>query len=212
LTEAAGKRDIIFYVADNGMRTVLTGFLTREKFHLSLGCGKFEFDSEQDIRVAPTKDPGVHKTARELLRLFEWTHQHAVVILDADWDGSPGADAIRKHVSEQMTAGWGEYAVIVIEPELEAWILNENAHMARLFRCPDNYREILKAETEWWPEGQVKPDRPKEAIEYLRDKHRARASYADFGRLAAIMSVGQCIDPAFNELRDKLREWFPGQP
>ena len=35
---------------------------------------------------------------------------------------------------------------------------------------------------------------------------------ADFGKLAAVMSVRQCQDPAFNQLRDHLRAWFPEQP
>ena len=35
---------------------------------------------------------------------------------------------------------------------------------------------------------------------------------ADFGKLAAVMSVRQCQDPAFSQLRDHLRAWFPEQP
>jgi hypothetical protein len=44
----AGKlRDCIFWVADNTMAEVFKTFLTREKFHLSLGCGPFEFDPRE---------------------------------------------------------------------------------------------------------------------------------------------------------------------
>jgi hypothetical protein len=39
----------------------------------------------------------------------------------------------------------------------------------------------------------------------------ARNYRADFGRLARAMSVKNCQDPTFNQLRDQLRDWFPEQ-
>ena len=132
-------------------------------------------------------------------------------MIDADWDGSPGAVSIREHVSQRLAPGWKEFAVIVIEPELEAWLMTTNEHLARTFRCPENYREILAA-AGMWPTSAAKPPRPKEALEHLRQRHRARATNAEFGKLAEKMSVRQCQDPAFTQLRDQLRAWFPGQP
>jgi hypothetical protein len=211
LTTAAGKRDVMFLLADSGMEQVIRGFLGRDQFHRSLGCRKFEFDPAQDVIVAPTKDPGVYGTADELLRLYERTHQRAVVIVDADWNGSPGATAIRAHVSQRMAARWQEFAVIVIEPELEAWIMNDNPHLARIFRCPENFRQILQ-QAGRWPADLPKPPRPKEALEHLKKHHKVRVVYADFRKLVADMSVRQCQDPAFNALRDHLRAWFPEQP
>lgn len=200
----------MFLLADGGMEQVLRGFLGRDQFHLSLGCGKFEFDPVQDVIVAPTRDPGVYSTAHELLLPFVATHQRAVVMVDADWDGSPGATVIREHVGAGL-AEWPAFAVIVIEPELEAWLMTENAHLARIFRCPENYRQILER-AGWWPNDLPKPPRPKEALEHLKREHKARVVNADFGKLAAVMSVKLCQDPAFNELRDHLRTWFPDQP
>lgn len=210
MTASADMRDIMFLLADGGMEQVLRGFLGRDQFHRSLGCGKFEFDPALDVIVAPTKDPGVYGTAHELLRPYERTHQRAVAIVDADWNGSPGATAMREHISQRMTARWQEYGVIVIEPELEAWLMNENAHLARIFRCPENYRQILH-QAGWWPTDLPKPPRPKEALEHLKQHHKVRVVTADFGKLAAVMSVRQCQDPAFNQLRDHLRAWFPEQ-
>ena len=203
-------RDIMLILADGGMEQVLRGFLGRDQFHRSLGCGKFGFDPALDVIVAPTRDSGVYGSAHELLRPYERSHRRAVAMVDADWDGSPGADMIREHVSARLAVDWTEFAVIVIEPELEAWLMNENAHLARIFRCPENYRQILQ-QAGWWPADLPKPPRPKEALEYLRRRHKARAVNADFGKLAAAMSVGQCQDPAFNQLRDHLRAWFPEQ-
>jgi hypothetical protein len=153
----------------------------------------------------------VYGTARELLRPYERSHRRAVVMVDAAWDGSPGADAIRGHLRLCLASGWTEFAVVVIEPELESWLMNDNPHVSRVFGCPDNFRQILHG-AGFWPEDCAKPQQPKEALDYLRRYHRVRAFNAEFGKLAAAMSVGQCQDAAFIELRDHLRTWFPEQP
>ena len=150
------------------MKQVLKGFLSREP-HLRLGCGEFSFDSDEEILVEPTKDPRGYGKANELLKPYVDSHHHAVVILDEDWDGSPRADAIRQHIGQRMAEVWKEFAVIVIEPELEAWIMNENAHLATIFGCPGNYRELL-AEAGWSAAGPAKPPRPKEALGYLKQR------------------------------------------
>lgn len=208
MTTSADLRDVIFLLADGGMEQVLRGFLGRDQFHRSLGCGKFEFDPAQDVIVAPTKDPGVYGMAHELLRPYERSHRRAVVMVDADWDRSPGATTMRKDISQRMAAHWQEFGVIVIEPELEAWLMNENTHLVRIFRFPENYRQILH-QAGRWPADLPKPPRPKEALKHLMQQQKVRVVNADFGKLAAVMSVRQCQDPAFNELRDHLRTWFP---
>lgn len=200
-------RDVFFLVADGGMAEVVKGFLGREP-HRRLGCGPFGVDPAQDIRVAPTKDPGIYNTAHGLLQPFRQTHRRAVIIVDAAWEGSPGADTIRKRVTQNVALTWDEFTVIVIEPELEAWLMNENQHLVDVLRCPKEYRAILRR-AGFWPEGEPKPFQPKEALDHLRRKHRVRAFNADFGKLARAMSVKQCQDPAFNQLRDQLRAWFP---
>jgi hypothetical protein len=211
LTSTPPKRDIIFLLADGGMEQVVRGFVGRQQFHRSLGCGRFSFDPREDIIVAPTKDPGVYGTAHEFLRAYERSHHRAVVMMDADWAGSPGAAAIREHVAQCLDGAWKEFAVIVLEPELEAWIMQDNPNLAQIFRCPADFRRIL-ADAGYWPEGSIKPPRPKEALEYLRRRHRVRAFNADFGKLAARISAQQCQDPAFSLLRDHLRTWFPEEP
>lgn len=204
------KRDIVFLLADSGMEQVITGFLGRRRFHQSLGCREFSFNPRLDLIVSPTKDSGMPRYARGLLKSYERTHQRAVVVVDADWVGSPGATALRERLEQSLSEGWKDFAVIVIEPELEAWIMSDNSHLAAIFNCPGNYRDLL-AEAGWWPADRAKPPRPKEALEYLKRRHRARAGNAEFGKLAAAMSVRSCQDPAFIQLRDQLSTWFPEQ-
>ena len=79
------------------MKQVLKGFLGRGNRTGGLGCGEFGIDPDLEILVEPTKDPGVFRYgARTAASRMSGTHQRAVVILDADWDGSPGAAAIRR--------------------------------------------------------------------------------------------------------------------
>ena len=211
MTAAEDQRDIVFLLADPGMEQVVKGFLSREP-HQRLDCGRFEFDPDKDIVVAPTRDPGVYGASRGWLQPFERSHRHAVVVIDAAWEdsGSPSAAEIREHITKNLADVWRECVVIVIEPELEAWLMSVNPHLAETFRCPENYRQIL-ADAGFWPEGPVKPPDPKAALDYLRQRHRARAHNAEFGKLAARMSVRQCQDPAFIQLRDQLRAWFPAE-
>jgi hypothetical protein len=205
---ASARRDIVFLLADKGMEQVVTGFLTRKRCHLSLGCAAFDFDPRRDIIVSPTKDSGMLKYARGLLKSYEATHRRAVVILDDAWQGSPGPVVLRERLSAALSEGWKELAVIVIEPELEAWLMSENAHLPRIFRCPENYRQLLAA-AGLWPVNTPKPPDPKAALDHLRQHYKARASNAEFGKLAAATSVRHCQDLAFIQLRDQLRTWFP---
>lgn len=204
-------RELIFLLADKGMEQVITGFLGRQKFHQSLGCAQFDFNPRLDLIVSTVEDPGMFKYASKLLRRYEKSHKRAVVVVDADWTGSPGAVAIRERLETSLSSCWKEFAVIVIEPELEAWVMSQNPHLAGIFRCPDNYRQILQ-DAGYWPAGVAKPPRPKEALEHLQKRHRVRGFKADFGRLAAVMSVKYCQDPAFIQLRNQLCAWFPEQP
>ncbi|QKG25574.1 methylation-associated defense system protein MAD4 [Actinomadura verrucosospora] len=202
------ERDIVFLVADGAMEQMLRGFFSRPQFHRSIRCAHFDFDPSEDLIVAPTKDPGVFNTARELLRPFETSHRHAVAMLDNAWEGSPGRDRIHDSIADTLKEAWERFAVIVIEPELEAWVWQENPHIAEAFNCPTDFREIL-ARSNHWPRDLLKPPDPKEALEHLRKRYRADRQNAAFRRLAAKISVRHCQDRAFNHLCDNLRTWFP---
>jgi recombinational DNA repair ATPase RecF len=49
----------------------------------------------------------------------------------------------------------------------------------------------------------------RQALDQLRRRHKVRVLNADFGKLARAMSVKNCQDPTFNQLREHLRVWFP---
>lgn len=201
-------RDIIFLVADGSMEQMLSGFLCRPSFHRSLKCGPFIFDPARDLIVATRRDPEVYGLADELLRPFQATHTRAVVLLDNAWEGSPGATQIHDRLCRRLRGSWDQFAVIVLEPELGAWIWQDSNHIATALGCPIDFRQIL-AESGHWPFDQTKPTDPKKALDHLRDRYRADRSKAVFRRLASRISVKGCTDPVFQQLRDTLREWFP---
>ncbi|HEX5495581.1 MAG TPA: hypothetical protein VFX70_13510 [Mycobacteriales bacterium] len=206
------KRDVVFLVADAAMEQVLRGLFGREHCHRSLGCRPFSFVAGEDVVVAPGSDPGVYRLAADLLRHYERSHQFAVVMLDADWGGSPGAALIRERITKSLVGRWQErFAVIVIEPELEAWVWQDNPHVATALKCPKNFRNILRASGHW-PDGVAKPADPKAALTHLRRHHGADRSNAALGRLAGTVSVRHCTDPAFGALRNALRNWLPVPP
>lgn len=211
-------RDVVFLVADSTMQQTLEGFFNRDGFHHSLGCGSVDIDprANRDVFVAAGQnDPGLYARADELLRPHCTTHRRAVVMLDADWDGSPGGPAIDRHVSALVANVWepDEVAVIVLEPEIEAWFWQpDSPHVkaAMNYRGDRPYREVL-ARAEHWPDGVTKPPRPKEALEYMRKAHRADLSPAVLRRAAQHVSVRRCQDAAFGLLRETLCRWFPGE-
>ena len=159
--------------------------------------------------------PGTYTTGEELMRPFQKTHRHAVLMLDAQWDGSPGAAAIRTDLSNRiLVTGWpaDAFKVIVIEPELEAWIWQRNQRLATALKF-GSVAEMVKAVHDAkvdWPNGQAKPSRPKEALEAVATRKRKIGYSSALHRaITTTISLAGCRDNAFLELRQTLQRWFP---
>lgn len=209
-------RDVVFLVADRTMQQVLEGFFGREKFHVRLGCGPFDVDARQGHDVVSTPgltDGGLFHRGHELLPLYMRTHRHAVLMLDAEWGGSPGAVAIERDLAARAARVWDadRLDVIVPDPEIESWFwLPDNPHVAAAMGYTGErpYREVLAA-ADLWPEDRAKPPRPKEALEHLHRWYGTDVSPAVRRRAAENAAVKHCQDPAFLRLRATLRRWFP---
>ena len=210
-------RDCVFFTADSTMKQALLGFLTRnDRFaHYNLGTAPFAFDPNEDLFSSATMDPGTYTTGEELMRPFQKTHRHAVLMLDAQWDGSPGAAAIRTDLSNRiLVTGWpaDAFKVIVIEPQLEAWIWQRNQRLATALKF-GSVAEMVKAVHDAkvdWPNGQAKPSRPKEALEAVATRKRKIGYSSALHRaITTTISLAGCRDNAFLELRQTLQRWFP---
>lgn len=210
-------RDCVFLVADSTMRQALLGFLCRNDAHkpYNLGTARFAFDPNEDLFSSATLDPGTYTTGEELLRPFQKTHRRAVVILDAEWDGSPGAQAIQMNLTKRIIGvGWAAdaFKVIVIEPELETWIWQRSQRVATALKFA-TVTEMVKAVQEAridWPDGQDKPSRPKEALQAVATRRRGIGfSSAIHKSITSVVSATACQDAAFQELKAALQAWFP---
>jgi hypothetical protein len=207
-------RDCFFLVADNNMRFAFEGFLTRENFHCSLECSPFNFDSAEDILVASgDNDPGLYIRGHEILRPAKNTHKHAIVVLDAKWEGTPGRQVITEQLSSRIAStGWGreDFQVIVIDPELENWIWQRNVNLAHFLRF-DSLAKLLNDPDvqRYWSKEKPKPECPKKVLETLLKKQNMRRSSALYRQISSKVSVKDCQDSAFHLLRDTLRRWFP---
>lgn len=213
------KRDIVFLVADKNMEEVFSAFLSRDGVHHSLGCDPFKFDADQDVHRHPRKDPGVYNEADAFLETYRDTHYCAVVVLDSEWDGSPGAEKIRAKIEAELEGKWERYAVIVIDPELEQWVWvsrkcannthEVHPHVANCLKYKkDKPLHELFREDDNWDEERIKPKRPKEAVEQILRQTRTPRSSAIYRNIVEKVSVKGCRDDAFQALVAKLQEWF----
>ena len=209
------KRPCVILVADSNMAAAFRGFFQREGWHLSLGCAPFEINTQVGADLIVDEggnDPGVYTKGHELLRPYQSSHQHAIVVLDCEWDGSPGKAAIEAHITEQLLAsGWADGAVkvIAIDPELENWLWQDKPQVAQALRYKGQppLRQLL-ADKGLWPLDAAKPPRPKEAAQWVLRQTRQPRSSAIYQQLAAQVSTRGCTDAAFGELHATLQAWF----
>lgn len=208
-------RDCLFLVADKNMEGVLKGYLSRPGIHAALGCGPFSFDARRDLHVAHGQnDPGLYTRAKEFLQPHAKSHRHAAVVMDEEWDGTPGATEIERRLTDHLTqAGWSLHAscAVVIAPELENWIWQDSPHVCTHLGHAGSFadlRQQLERKGFWRP-GEAKPHRPKEAVEEVLRVNRIQRSSAIYRSLASCIGTRGCTDRAFLSLRDAMRRWFP---
>lgn len=210
-------RDLLFLVADRNMAGSVGGLLERDQIHQIVGCAPFRFDVGIDLKVAGGQnDPGLFTRANELLQPFRAEYDHAVVIVDEDWNGSPGAHDIevklRAHLDD---AGWTKdnSLGLCVCPEADIWLWSTSPHSATALGWPtwDALRTRLE-EVGWLAPGEVKPAQPKEAVEWaLRNSpgKKVPRSSALYQRVSSQVSVKHCNEDTLRRLLDALRAWFP---
>jgi hypothetical protein len=209
-------RDLFVYVADGNMAEAVGGLLDRKQKHLALGCAHFTFDSRTDIKVAKGQnDPGVYTRADELMRPFAADYQHAVVIVDEAWDGSPGAAAIEARLQDHLiAAGWlpAKALALVVSPEADVWLWTQTDHTACALGWSDwTTLQAALAQTNHWSAGQHKPPHPKEAAEWAlrRGPKRIPRSSKLYRQVSEKVALRRCADPALATFIQQLQTWFP---
>jgi hypothetical protein len=209
-------RDLLVYVADGNMAEAVGGFLDRDQAHLVIGCAPFMFDGRTDIKVAKGQnDPGVYARADALMQPFAKEYVRAVVIMDEEWEGSPGVAAIEERVGGHLfVAGWSpdRARALVVSPEADVWLWSDSPHTAAALGWAswDVLRPALEQEGFLEPD-QRKPSRPKEAAEWaLRNgPKRIPRSSKLYRQVSGKASVRRCEDTVLVAFMDQLRTWFP---
>jgi hypothetical protein len=208
--------DLLFVVADRCMAEAVAGLLERDQAHLIIGCRQLSFDSRRDIKVADgLNDAGLYVRAHVMLRHLAAEYRHAVVIVDEEWDGSPGAGAIEERLWAHLAeAGWASDAALalVVCPEADVWLWSDSPHSAMALGWA-SWTELRPAleEQGWLVPGQAKPKLPKAAAEWAL-KHcgrKAPRSAALYRQVASNASVRRCEDAALERLLNAIRAWFP---
>ena len=201
-------KDLVVLAADKDLQHALRGLLGRPE---ALGIRPIE----EDIRVHPEHDPACALRGVDLLANLSGHYRYGLLIFDHEGSGreSTEPEELQGMLNQQFAgSGWDDRArAVVLVPELEAWVWNESPHVDEVAGWSDRHpglRRWLTGEG-WLREGEVKPDRPKEAFQAALREAGTPRSASLYEQLASRVSLRQCTDPAFLELRDLLRNWFP---
>jgi hypothetical protein len=201
------KKDLLVLVADRNMEAAVAGLLGRPE---ALGIRSLQVD----IRRHPQKDSGCCLAGVKFLQAFASQYLHGLLMFDHAGSSreSESPDAIEADLARQLgKTPWDQRAaVIVVAPELEAWVWSDSPHVETelgwIGRQP-NLREWLMAR-DFLEAGQAKPVRPKEAMEAVLWETRKPRSSAIYQALAEKVSLRTCSDRAFGKLKSVLQGWF----
>jgi hypothetical protein len=201
------RKDLLVLVADADIEQTVQGLLSNPG---RLGIRPIRWD----IRRHVDRDPGCARRSVEFLRPFRNQYTHALVVFDHEGSGREmiAREELESTLEGELAQnGWQVDAarVVVLEPELEAWVWSSSPHVAAVLGWSDweSLRQWLVAHALLEPEA-TKPARPKEAMLAVMHQHRLPRSASRFRKLAERVGHGGCRDPSFNKLREVLRAWF----
>lgn len=202
-------KDLWILVADADIEATMHGLLTQRQ--AALGIRRIEFTITRHLR----RDPGCRRQAVSTARGYVNDHNYALVMFDKVGSGDEGAERqrIQNDVERDLHHnGWENRSkAVVIDPELETWVWSTSAHVGKVL----GWNEGTEALRDWlrehhlWPDDEAKPPDPKSALRRaMRERHR-RPTAATFKTLARKVGLRTCRDPAFREVRETLKGWFP---
>jgi hypothetical protein len=202
------KRDVVFLVADRNIEAAVDALLSRP---VSLAIRPVE----AVIRTHPDKDPGCYLGAHDFLRAFPDLYAHAIVIFDREGCGKEdeSRETLEADVEDRLARnGWaGRARTVVIDPELESWVWSDSPEVDNVLGWSGRSPRLRRWLTEggFLREDEVKPARPKEAMEAALRLVRKPRSSVMYRELAERVSLRRCTDSAFQKLITTLQTWFP---
>jgi len=207
LTSSVNSVDLVVLVPDKQMEATFRSVLQRSE-SLKIAAVSAE------ILVHPRRDPGCRGESVDLLSVFLHRSRYAMVAFDRDGCGKEQLtrELLEANLESSLEeSGWkNRCAVVVIDPELEAWIWSDSPLVDQTLGwsgASPTLREWLESK-QFIVSEQRKPPHPKEALEAALKLKRKRRSASLYGDLAAKVSLSRCIDPAFQKLKTILQSWF----
>ncbi len=200
-------KDLVVLTADKNMEAAVKTLV--EKRHESSGIRQMQ----ADVFVHPERDAGVFLRAHIFLQPFRNEYRYALVMFDHEGCGQENkpAEELEQEVKQRLEqSGWqGRYEVVVLEPELEAWVWSSSHHVPKaLGLTPEQLRQILQR----FPQNYLgKPQRPKEAMEECLRQAKIPRSSSIYAELAETVGLKNCVEPSFGKFRDTLQKWFPAR-
>lgn len=197
-------KDLIVLVADGQQKRTLETLLAKRTQSLSIREIEFEVFSH------PQKDPGVYKQAHLFLAPYHTQYQYSIIVLDSAWEGAPSADDLRDEIFSNVSRyGWEKRCeVIVIQPELEAWVWSNSSEVYKVLRITHQDTCTLGQKHGYWPPIQDKPSDPKALLKLVLRKQRRPLSASIFKALAESVSLNKCKDSEFLRFKKILKAWF----
>ena len=201
-------RDLIVVVPDADMEFAVRAMLCRPE---ALRMRSITFDVRRHLQ----RDAGCRSDCHNYLRMWLREYRYAMVLFDHEGSGQENSERVQLESEVEGVLrinGWDDRAaVIVIEPELEAWIWSDSPVVDEVLgwtgRTPA-LRAWVQSATGFWRAQQIKPERPKEAFDAALRKVGKQHSPSVFEDLATRVSMDRCVDPAFGKFKSVLQGWF----
>ena len=208
MNECVYESDLVVLTADKNMKFAMEGLLSRPQAFAVRALAAVFY-------IHPESDPGCLLHADAFLRPFVRRFAHAIVMFDREGCGKDEkkSQELEKLVASALSrSGWADRAaVIVIDPELENWVFSDSPEVDAAMGWKGNNPPLRRwlEEQNYLAAGEIKPARPKEAMEAALRHVRMPRSSSIYGDLARQVGFGRCTDSAFQKLKATLRTWFP---
>jgi len=191
-------KDLLVLVADKTMNVVINQLLERNK---SFGIRKISFD----IYSHPHHDPGVLLEAGEFLASYNTHYDYSLVMFDRVGCGQKqkSVQELKDSVQNQLNnSGWEDRSgVIIIDPELEVWVWSDSPHVSKVLHI--QYKELRAILNN----SMIKKN-PKEQMKEILRRSKIPWSSSLHQKIARNVSLKNCSDQAFCQMREYLLSWF----
>jgi hypothetical protein len=202
-------KDLVVLTADQSTQLALRELLSARRQALAIREILFDVWT-----IGAGCDSACARQAPEFLRNYQDQFGHALVVFDHEGSGMEkfAVGEVESGVADRLRrTGWdGRAAVVVIEPELEAWVWSDSPNVEMVLGWSGRDPGLRKwlVQKGFLDDPKSKPARPKEALEAALGEVDTHSSSALFRQLAGSVGLDRCQDAAFTRLKKVLHGWF----